>query len=189
MHGDLIKQFTIISSLMGGAKAHSVHLHSTTKPNTESEFFLNLEIFNKLISRQTFFLELTVVCMIIVIVLNIYCMYWKHKRHSYIYIEFKTAKETYLVSYKTLPDANRCFQIITRVQPMKLSLINCALFAVIKFEGLLWIIEDTRTSHKIDLPRYKLLGWRDSRKVKLLLDDQTLKIRPIWVHSHEYITG
>ena len=146
---------------------------------------LDLEHIISLGEKDTWYFIIVVSPFVIQSLVVLHFVYWALRRRSYVYIDFSTAGESYLIYSKELADANRCFNIVLPGQPAKMRVINCFLFSVLKFESTPWVLEDSRNHRKTELPRHVLIGQRHVKKVAGLFEDSMCNILPVVLHNHE----
>lgn len=181
---NLLTQCGVTASLISGAKAQNVHLKIIPTP---TQISYNWEELKEYLYDDTVYLIMILIALIFVFVWTIYILHLALKMKSYIYIELRTASESLLIGYTRLPDASRCFHIALCSRPIKLTIVDCVLFGILKFEGTTWKLEDNRTHDRTDLPRRVIITRNEVKTAKTLLQNPDCQIGPLLVHTHEQV--
>ena len=183
-HFEMIGQLGIATNLLRGANTQTIPFNVVSSTTSKS---LDLEYLKTLVERDTFYFTVTLVLITISSVLTLYAVYRGLKRKSYVYLEFKTSKESYMIRYQTLPDATRCFDLIVPSKRVNLLWYDYIIFGCLKIEGQNWILQDTRTSVRAELPSRILVGRQHMRKLKELINDESCTLLLVFVHTHEHV--
>ena len=181
----LVQRLGVTAALIGTTKSQSIQLKATTTlPTISVDHYEALLTF---IQDDLVSFWINIILTMILILIASYSFYWLTRMRSYVYIELRTREEVFMIYYKRLPDASRCFDIVTSIIPTIVTVVNCLLFGYLKFEGNTWKIEDKRTRQRTSLPRRVLLLRSDMLQAKAMLLNSDCCVEPVVVHTHEQI--
>lgn len=154
-------------------------LISTTTVPAIIQWLNNIEYHDKIM--MVFIIVLSIVSAI-----SIYAMRYLASRRSYVFFNISNGRNVYLLKYRSLPNASRCFTIFTGGRT-KLAIRNYIFFGIVSFESKPWKVINALTGRKYRCKSHVFVRASQVSKIRMLLDDNECAIKPLVVHSHEYV--